>query len=368
MGYIVKECPGYFDGRRLSLLCYSDVESLFRFRGIGNAPFPYVQQGHLERSALAGGAFEYPVLQGVFMWTTARLVSSAAQYLALTAVLLAPLAVLIAALLARMAGWRALLWSAAPSLALLGFHNWDLLAVAASVTGLWFWWRSDVRMAGVSFGVGAAFKLYPIMFLLPLAFDRWTRGDRGEAAWGISAGMATALLINLPFFVINPAGWLATYRFHSARIPNYDSIWGLELSHWTPKSLNFLTAGLILGSFAVVLVAGYRRAVNERTYPFLPVCGSLLASFLLWNKVVSPQYSLWLIPFLVLLRVNVLWWMAYMLNDVVLYVSVFYLGRISLDTAHPLLLLTVFGRAALLLSLVIVFLRAEAVSVERGVD
>lgn len=367
VGYVLKECPGAIEDRRSSLLCYSDVDSFFRFRGIGDAPFPYVQHDPVDGSMLTGGALEYPVLQGVFMWTTAQLVSDTGQYLALTALLLAPLALLIALLLSRMAGWRALLWSAAPTLALYAFHNWDLLAVAASVVGLWFWWRSDARSAGISFGVGAALKLYPIMFLVPLAFDRWMRGERADAVRGASVGLATAALINLPFLIINPAGWLATYRFHSARVPNYDSIWGLGFPHWSPGSLDLVTVGLITGSCVVVLVAGHRRAVMEGVYPFLPVCGALVASFLLWNKVVSPQYGLWLIPFLVLLRVNIVWWLAYSLNDLILYVSLFYVGRISLDAARPMLQLTVWGRAALLLGLAIVFLRAETVSPERDV-
>ena len=53
------------------------------------------------------------------------------------------------------------------------------------------------------------------------------------------------------------------------------------------------------------------------------MCGALLAAFLLWNKVHSPQYTLWLIPFFVLIRVHVLWWVGYAIADLMVYVGVF---------------------------------------------
>jgi hypothetical protein len=58
---------------------------------------------------------------------------------------------------------------------------------------------------------------------------------------------------------------------------------------------------------------------------------------------------------------NLIWWVAYMIVDALVYLSVFYLGRISLDLASPYLQGSVYTRAALLLALIIVFLRSEAV-------
>src|SRR5918999_5983371 len=57
--------------------------------------------------------------------------------------------------------------------------------------------------------------------------------------------------------------------------------------------------------------------------PLRGVCGAMLAAFLLWNKVHSPQYTLWLLPFFALLRVNVLWWLFYAVADILVYVGVF---------------------------------------------
>jgi hypothetical protein len=46
-------------------------------------------------------------------------------------------------------------------------------------------------------------------------------------------------------------------------------------------------------------------------------------AFLLLNKVSSPQYTLWLLPFLALLRVHWAWWAAFTVADALVYVGVF---------------------------------------------
>ena len=99
------------------------------------------------------------------------------------------------------------------------------------------------------------------MFLVPLAIDRWTRGEHAGAVPGATYGVAVAALINLPFLIMNPSGWLATYRFHSARIPNYDSVWGLGFATLAPKALDILTATLLAISGALML--GVRASASD---------------------------------------------------------------------------------------------------------
>ena len=172
------------------------------------------------------------------------------------------------------------------------------------------------------------------------------------------------MLINLPFLLANPSGWFATYEFHRLCPPNIDSIWGLRFSwsyaerSWPLGLVNLLSAVLTLTSFLVVLAFGWRRAVREGVYPLLQVCAALLGGLLLWHWVHSPQYLLWVLPFFVLLRVSILWWAAYAFVDSLLYLSVFYLGPKGL--ASPYLQVAVYGRAVLLLALIVTFLRAEA--------
>jgi hypothetical protein len=93
----------------------------------------------------------------------------------------------------------------------------------------------------------------------------------------------------------------------------------------------------------------------------------MLCGFLLLHKVHSPQYTLWLLPFFVLLRVRWGWIVAYLLADLAMYIGIFrlfYLLNAGLDAgigggfAAQAVAIGVWGRAALLVALFVVMLRA----------
>ena len=384
-GWLLKgQCLKPWEGsRQYKALCYNDIQALYPDyqdergdvvgRGVQARIFPYVE-GDLraDDGALINGAVEYPVLTGVFMWGSGLLAHDANQYFLHSALLLAPFGLLTTFLLARMTGLRTLLWAGAPAIILYAFHNWDLLVVAATVVGFYLWHRGEPVWAAVLFGVGAAFKMYPALFVAPVALERWRRGDRVGAGAVVGAGAGTFALINLPFVIRNFDGWWATYSFHSRRGPNFDSIWSitdigpLSIPRLEPDQLNLLTTGLMLVFFVAVLGAGWWRARRDGAYPVLPVSAALLASFLLWNKVHSPQYTLWLLPFFVLVAVPVAWWFAYTVVDMIVYVGIF---RFFYDytndgefftTAYHAMSIGVWLRALLLLLLVVVFLRSDS--------
>lgn len=368
-GFLLKaQCTSAegWDGRQYSRLCYNDIQPLYGVREVASRTFPYVD-GELENQELTGGAIEYPVLTGLFMWVAGLFVTDPNAYLRITALLLAPFGVLAAYLLARMRGSRALLWAAAPALVLYAFHNWDLLAVAAAVGGIWFWWRGSPLWAAVLFGVGGAFKLYPAFLLAPLALYELKERGLSAAVRNALVGAGTLIAINLPFMLVNFDGWSATYRFHSARVGNFDSIWNLGFSDLGAEALNLVTGLLTALAFIAALAVGWRRAQRDGVYPFLEVGGALVAAFLLFSKVHSPQYTLWLLPFLVMTRVHIGWWIAYSLVDLFVYVGVF---RWFYDTIYEnqdftffkkMMIAGVWGRAVLLLVLYVVFLQVRTI-------
>ena len=109
------------------------------------------------------------------------------------------------------------------------------------------------------------------------------------------------------------------------------------------------------------MVAGWVLARRTGDYPWLQVSAAMLCAFLLFNKVYSPQYVLWLLPFFVLLRVRWGWWASYLAVDVLLYVGLF---RWYYDItqggdyglAKQAAVLGVWGKAVLLALLYVVFL------------
>ena len=391
-GYALKaRCTALqWDGQQYAQLCYNDIQPLYGQRGVEDRVFPYID-GRLVDGELKGGAIEYPVLTGLFMWATGLLVSDWGTYLLISAILLAPFGLLVAYLLARMSGARAFLWSAAPAMVLYAFHNWDLLVVAAAVAGFWLWSRGRSRGAAALFGVGAAVKMFPIFFLGPLVLERWhTRGWRDALKCG-AVGIGTWALINLPFVLIDRTGWWTTYEFHRLRTADFNSIWiwGLRSGEslrdalagagslaFDAARLNLLTSGLTAASFLVALGVGWWRARREGTYPVVQVCGALLVAFMLWNKVHSPQYALWLLPFFVLIGIHWFWWVAYSIADLAVYIGIFrwfYDFSVSqnaatMTAAKWTLVWGVRARGLLLLLLFVAFLMAKKVRVERSAE
>lgn len=366
-GFLLKgQCtaPEGWDGRQYSRLCYNDVQALYGVRAIDVDQFPYVD-GRLQDQELVGGAIEYPVLTGLFMWVGGLLVDDSNAYLRVTSILLAPFGLVTAYLLAQMTGRSALMWAAAPALVLYSFHNWDLLAVAAAVAGIWAWWRQRDFGAAILFAIGGAFKLYPLFLLAPLVLYVARKRGWGQAVTVGATGLGTWVLINLPFALANFEGWIATYRFHSLRVGNFDSIWNLGFPTLDADALNLLTGGLTALGFAAALGVGWLRSNAGRAYPFLQVSAAMVAAFLLFSKVHSPQYTLWLLPFFVLTSVGVGWWVAYTVVDLAVYVGVFrwfydfsYEGQ-DFTFFKKLMIGGVWGRAALLALLYFVFLRAR---------
>jgi uncharacterized membrane protein len=391
VGYALKaQCLGPWDGRQFSHLCYNDIQPLYYARLVATT-FPYIH-GTLQNGELHHGAIEYPVLTGVFMYASAHLgsvmpflrrtdASSGNEYLYESALLLAPFGLLIAVLLAAMVRQRALLWAGAPALALYAFHNWDLLVVAAAVAGFWCWHRQRAGWAAFWFGIGTALKLYPLIFLGPLILERLVARDLKGAGKVFVVGVGPPLLLNLPFVWINSSGWFATYAFHATRWADYNSIWawfvgarfaGVTMPTFGVDTLNKVTAVLTGVFMMAALALGWLRARKEGPYPMVQVSAAMLAAFLLWNKVHSPQYALWILPFFALLDVSVWWWIAYAVADLSVYVGIFrwfydfvYL-RMDVTWAKHLLIAGVWSRAALLLVLFAVFLYARVAHGVRG--
>lgn len=384
-----------FDVRKDSDVCYSDIQFLWLGRDIDNHVFPYVDGGITEEGALTGGAVEYPVLSGVLMWAGAIGVDNDADYLWHSALLLTPFALLTAWMLARLAGPAALLWAIGPPLVLYAFHNWELPVVCAAVaavyvmaalTGLSV--RTRGIIAAVLLGLGFCLKLYPGIFVLPLALYVLTGGvprdgrplrelDIAGAAQTLLAAMGTVAAVNLPFVVAGVDGWRASITFQQLRQADIttNSIWywghqaifgrDAETTTTWHDLVAIASPALIVASFALALWLGVRRWTRTSAFPWVGVSGAMLCGFMLFHKVHSPQYTLWIIPFLVLLEVPWSLVAAYLVADVAVGVGVFrYFAALGagegVDLMEGVVQFGVWLRTALLVALFFLFLRAAA--------
>ncbi|MEU3272241.1 glycosyltransferase 87 family protein [Saccharomonospora sp. NPDC006951] len=381
-----RSAPGY--GERVnSDVCYSDIQFLWLGRDIDKHVFPYVD-GALVDGNLVGGSVEYPVLTGMLIWAGAAFADNDAGFLLLSALLLAPFGLLTAWLLGRLAGWRALLWALGPPLVLYAFHNWDLPAVAASVAAFFVIYRARWPLAvrtGVAaalLGIGFALKLYPALFVLPLVLYAFTsEGGRNfrAAARVVLVAATTAIAVNLPFAVAGFDGWWASFLFQGERSADLTTnsvwYWGVRLLFGEDDAgfqsfVDVVSPALVIVAVALACWLGWRRYRAEGgEYPLLPVSAAALCAFLLLHKVHSPQYTLWLLPMFVLLRVRWGWIVGYLLADLAMGIGIFRWyselgeggGAIYDGFAAQAVVVGVWGRAALLAGLYFAFLSAKAV-------
>ncbi len=370
-------------------VCYSDIQFLWLGRDVNEHVFPYVSGSITPDGVLQGGTVEYPVLTGLLMWAGAMFADNDGQFLLASALLMAPFGLWTGWLLGRLARWRALLWALGPPLVLYAFHNWDLPVVACAVAAVFVMHgrrghRSVAQrsvVAAVLLGLGFAFKLYPGVFVLPLALYVLTMSRPGRLDWlgavrTAAVSVLTVVLVNLPFAVAGYTGWRASFTFQELRkvdlTTNSIWFWGFR-----PESeptdvafqqlVDWLSPLLVLLSFAVAVGVGWWRWRRDGYYPWVAVSAAMLCGFLLLHKVHSPQYTLWLLPFFVLLRVPWRWVAGYLVADAIMGISIFrwfytlHTGVGTSDIAAGLtaqaVAIGVWGRAALLVVLFVVFLR-----------
>lgn len=296
-------CQGsWADGRQYVRLCYSDVAALYgsgdRDRGLEERRVPYIDAQN-----------EYPVLTGLVMWVAALPASTYPQFFAWTSVLLAGAAFATASALHRMAGRRALVFAAAPTLAIYAFVNWDLIAVALATGATLLHLRDRDRGAGLLLGLGAAAKLYPALLVIPFAIGRLQEHRRDDARALVLWAGGTWLAVNLPFALLGFERWSEFFRFNSQRPADWDSLWlmlarphevlGLRYEGftWNIPFLNMLTG------LAFVALAAWLWFAKRRRHPGFPAWTfgfPLIVAFLLTGKVYSPQYGLWLLPWFAL--------------------------------------------------------------------
>jgi hypothetical protein len=286
--------------------CYTDIYPLYYNEGLSAGKVPYT-----------GHHVEYPVLIGGAMQAVAWLVHPIAdpytrgrEFFDVTVVLLIICAVIGVVATAYAAGpsrrWAALLVALSPALVLSAFVNWDLIAMALAALAVAAWAARRNATAGVLVGLAVATKFYPLVFFGPLLLlclragrmrDFWVTFSSGAVAW---------LVVNVPVIIIAPSGWATFYQFSRTRPADWGSIWYLFEHFGVPvlglsaiSTLNLMSAAaLAIGCLAIAVLA---LAAPRR--PRLPqLCFLVLAVFLMTNKVWSPQYVIWLVPFAVLAR------------------------------------------------------------------
>ena len=199
--------------------------------------------------------------------------------------------------------WDALLISASPIVALNGLVNWDLFAVMLTSIGLLIGSRRYPFIAGAVLGLAFAAKFYPVLVLIAITLVCVRSGQLRAIARLWLGALAAWLVVNVPVMIVAWQGWTQFWTLNADRGADLGSIWyvltlaGLEIP--AVSAIAFVCMAVCgIGVCWLVLRAPRRPRVAQ-------VVLLVMLCFLIFNKVYSPQYALWLLPIVVLARPKV---------------------------------------------------------------
>jgi uncharacterized membrane protein len=183
--------------------------------------------------------------------------------------------------------------------------------------------------SGLLLGLGGAAKVYPLLLLIPFAAQRIGERDRRGLIRLLGGAAIAWVAVNLPFALAAPEGWATFFRFNAERPAEYDSVWRVLCAAGAcvpTAAVNVLGVAIALAGAAMV----WRwKVARDPDTPAWTIAFPLLAMFLLVNKIWSPQYVLWLLPWFALVARSPRPYLAEQASEALVYAARFsYFGRL----------------------------------------
>jgi hypothetical protein len=241
----------------------------------------------------------------------------------------------VGALAAMALALRALRASPDGTAAALGFFALAPLALGSVILYRYDLWPAALTVAGIAgvlarrerlgfgaLGLGIAAKAFPALVVPPALAYVWRTRGRREAL--VCAGMAAAVaaVVVLPFLALAPHGvWESIVR-QSTRPLQIESLGSavllaahhlgglsltMETSHGSqnlagslPEAVGAVSSALLVVAVLAIWLAALRgSATPERLVRY---AAASLVAFVAFGKVLSPQFLIWLLPLVPLVR------------------------------------------------------------------
>jgi uncharacterized membrane protein len=239
---------------------------------------------------------------------------------------------LVALILARLGVSAARLWTAVMLLALapialgpISLNTYDAWPALLTVATLFLLVAGAPIVALGLLGVAFAAKVYPVVLLPPVLIFVWLNVGRRAVLQGAAAFAAAAAVIAVPFLALAPHGLAESFRAQAARGLQLESLGGSLLAvadrlglydatvvHRTAPAISYEVVGALPDALAVVssvaqiaavllVTALYLRA-RDGSWLLAVSFAAAIAGFLAFTRFFSPQYLVWLVPFVVFLE------------------------------------------------------------------
>ncbi|HEY6960717.1 MAG TPA: glycosyltransferase 87 family protein [Gaiellaceae bacterium] len=205
-------------------------------------------------------------------------------------------------------------WFAALSPVLAGsliLSRFDLWPALLAVLALALLLAERHRLGWALLGAAVAAKLWPLV-LVPLALVWSVRRGRG---WSALAGLVVVAVAFVPFVLVSPGGMWQSLEGQASRPLQVESLGAALFTTFghprivtTHGSQNVAGHGAVAALMslaqaaalvAVWLAFARGEATSER---FVRYAAAAVCAFVAFGKVLSPQYVLWLIPLVPLVR------------------------------------------------------------------
>jgi len=212
-----------------------------------------------------------------------------------------------------------LFWILAPSFLWYALYNVDLITVFTIVLGYYLFVEEEYYLSAAIIALGTALKVFPI-FMTPLLFFQCPKKKR---LGSILIFIGVWIGFNLPFILKDWGAWKYPYQWqikhNFAKTPRDGTyFWVIhvllnKLELWVdahiPRSgfLYSIHSKLIpykyhMGKISLLLygILYYLFLRKKWDLPLARRCVGIMILFLLTDRIYSPQYNLYLLPFLVL--------------------------------------------------------------------
>lgn len=267
----------------------------------------------------------------------------------------------------------------------LALTRFDALPVALTAAATALLLARRPRWAALALGLAVATKLYPLLLLPLFAALAWKRYGRREAWLGVGLTAAVVAAVFLPFLALAPADTWFSVRAQTTRGLQVESLAGSvvlavdrvaeglgvsgiasvdEGGTGSVRSADVVgAAGTALGTLALLasllVVAavwvGFGRGDGSPA-AFVRAASAVIAAQLALGRVLSPQFVLWLVPFVPLVPGRRGRWALGLLVAATAATHLWFpdLYRDYVNEREPLATAFLLGRNALLLALLAV--------------
>jgi len=178
------------------------------------------------------------------------------------------------------------------------------------------------RLAFATLGVAFAAKLFPALLLPPMLAYVWRRNGRRQALLCGLCFLAVAGALYAPFLVLSPHGVWSSLAGQASRPLQIESLGAsvllavhqvagvgltMDVSHGSNNIVGPVADKLALGEAVlqalviVVVWVMFLRGPADRER-LVRTCAASVCAFIAFGKVLSPQYLVWLLPLVPLVR------------------------------------------------------------------